>query len=474
MLQCSVSFESGPRKGGVSRSQGWGWFRARVGTRAVRIVATLDNDDSVARRCFLSRRIFFFWFMTLLLAAESAHALTLAEAEAQLVANNRELQAARRAISSAEAQQLIAGERPNATFSVNSSSIGSNPGVGAGALDQKRVDTVFRIDQPFERGDKRELRLDAASGLQRAALNDSLDVLRQQLAAVRGAYYDLKQAQERVTVLGESAQLFAGTLSAAQARLKAGDLAPADVAKVQVDFERAQNDSRGALADLTRARLALAYMIGMESAAAQLQATDPWPALERADPGAVEDAIEARPDVLAASSRVEAAEKFRDLAKAQRTHDVTVGAQFERFPGSLPTNSVGFGVSIPLFTGSDFSGEIRKAEVDRYTALDAAARARAIAVTELRRAASDLNAAAERVERYEGSLLDAAGRSAQAAEFAFQRGAISVLEVLDARRTLRAVQVEAVAARADYSKALAAWRASGSSAESLAQKELTR
>src|SRR6185503_9498238 len=122
----------------------------------------------------------------------------------------------------------------------------------------------------------------------------------------------------------------------------------------------------------------------------------------------------------------------------------------------------------------DFSGEIRKAEVDRYAALDAAARARAVAATELRRAASDLDAAAERVERYEGSLLDAAGRSAQAAEFAFQRGAVSVLEVLDARRTLRAVQVEAVAARADYAKALAAWRASGSSAQSLAQKEITR
>ena len=211
-------------------------------------------------------------------------------------------------------------------------------------------------------------------------------------------------------------------------------------------------------------------MIGMEQAAAELQATDPWPALEQADPAAVEDAIDARPDVLAARSRVEAAEKLRDLARAQRTRDVTIGAQYERFPGNLPTNSVGFGVSIPLFTGNDFSGDIQKAEVDRYAALDAVARARAIAATELRRTASDLNAAAERVQRYEGSLLDAARRSAQAAEFAFQRGAISVLEVLDARRTLRAVQVEAVAARADYAKALAAWRASGSTAESLVRR----
>ena len=93
--------------------------------------------------------------------------------------------------------------------------------------------------------------------------------------------------------------------------------------------------------------------------------------------------------MLAAKARLEAAERLRDLAKAQRTRDVTIGAQFERFPGNLPTNSVGFGVSVPLFTGNDFSGDIQKAEVDRYSALDALARARAVAANDLRRAASD-------------------------------------------------------------------------------------
>jgi cobalt-zinc-cadmium efflux system outer membrane protein len=413
------------------------------------------------------RRIFLIALPALMACAQSAHALTLAEAEALLVSNNRDLLAARRAIAAAEAQQVIAGARPNATLSLNTSSISSNPGIGPGPLDNKRMDTVMRIDQPFERGDKRDLRLGAAAGLQRAAQNDSLDVLRQQLAVVRGAYYDLKQAQERGRVLSESAQLFAGTLSAAQIRLKAGDLAPADVAKVQVDYERAQNDARGAQAELTRARLALAYLIGTERAAPELTATDPWPAAEAADAEAVEEAIEARPDVLAAKARFEAAEKLRDLAKAQRTRDITIGAQFEHYPSNLPTNSVGFGVSIPLFTGNDFSGDIQKAEVDRYASLDFLERVRAVAATELRRAASDLNAAAERVARYDGSLLDAAGRSAQAAEFAFQRGAVSVLEVLDARRTLRAVQLESVAARADYAKALAAWRSSSMTAQSL-------
>jgi len=43
-----------------------------------------------------------------------------------------------------------------------------------------------------------------------------------------------------------------------------------------------------------------------------------------------------------------------------------------------------------------------------------------------------------------------------------------VLEVLDARRTLRAVHLESVTARADYAKALAACRSSLSTAEQLA------
>ena len=393
-------------------------------------------------------------------ARVEARDLTLPEAESLLLRNNRELQVARRGMESADAQRGIAGARPNATFSVNSTGIASNVS----------ADTVFRFDQPFERGNKRELRLGAAAGLQRAARSDYLDVLRQQLAVLQGAYYDLKLAQDKAQTLAENAELFAGTLAAAERRLKAGDLAPADVAKVQVDYERAQNDARSAQAELARAQIALGYLLALEAESRELRAVEPWPALARADPAAVEEAIDARPDVAAARTRVEAAEKLRDLARAQRTRDITLGAQYEHFPGNVPSNSVGFGVAVPIFTGYDFAGDIQKAEVDRYAALDALARVRAVAQNELARAASDLNAAAERVARFEDSLLGAANRSAEASEFAFSRGAISVLEVLDARRTMRAVRLEALGARADYAKALGAWRAAQASVQALEAK----
>ena len=402
-------------------------------------------------------------------AFSQAKDLSLSEAERLLGERSRELIAARRAVESAGAMRDIAAARPNPTLSLNTSSISSNPGIGAGPLNQKRMDTVLRIDQPFERGGKRELRMDAAEGLERAARGDSLDALRMQLVQLHGAYYDLKQAEEKVAILAETAQLFGRTLAAAQSRLKAGDLAAAEVAKVQVDHERAQNDARASQAELARSRISLAYLIGEDRESEGLRASDSWPAKVAIDPAAMARSIaqsaDARPDVVAAKARLAAAEKLRDLAKSQQTRDITLGAQYERYPGAIPSDSIGFGISLPLFTGYDFSGDIRRAEVDRYAALDALDRARAIAGNDIRRASSDLAAASERLERYDSTLLDAAQRSAQAAEFAFQRGATSVLEVLDARRTLRAVRLEALAARADHAKALAAWRASQTTVE---------
>lgn len=85
--------------------------------------------------------------------------------------------------------------------------------------------------------------------------------------------------------------------------------------------------------------------------------------------------------------------------------------------------------------------------------------ARALATTEIRKAASDVASAAERVQRLREVLLAAAEKAAQGAEFAYSRGAIGVMDVLDARRQLIATRIEAVAVQADYAKALAAWRA---------------
>jgi cobalt-zinc-cadmium efflux system outer membrane protein len=44
-------------------------------------------------------------------------------------------------------------------------------------------------------------------------------------------------------------------------------------------------------------------------------------------------------------------------------------------------------------------------------------------------------------------------------EFAYARGAVSLTDLLDARRQLRALQLDVIQARVEFAKAWATWRA---------------
>ncbi|NBS94243.1 MAG: hypothetical protein EBT27_11080, partial [Betaproteobacteria bacterium] len=109
----------------------------------------------------------------------SLRVLSLAEARAQALAANRDLRQAGSAIRGAEAGVQIAGVRPNAQLSLNAMKV--RPWAGVGTQYQ---DSVMRIDQTFERGGKRDLRLSQAGALLEAANADLVDTRRQLRAAV--------------------------------------------------------------------------------------------------------------------------------------------------------------------------------------------------------------------------------------------------------------------------------------------------
>ena len=373
---------------------------------------------------------------------------------------NREIQLARRAAEGAEADTLSARARPNPMLSLGTASINPHVGIGSGSLRDKRVDTTIGVSQLFERGGKRELRVQAAEYNAQAARNEEADVARVQRAALYTAYYELLQAQDRIRVSEQTAALFGTTVDAAHQRLKAGDISPTEFARINVDALRAQNDARTARADRDKARLALAYLIGAERDAVRIGAADGWPQVAPAlDSVEIERVLSQRSDVQAAQARMHAAERTRELARALRTRDVVAGVQYERFPGDTSNNSYGVSVSIPLFTAYYYQGEIRRAEVDLQAAEETVERVRAIALYEIDRSVADLTAASDRARRFREVLLPAAEKAASGAEFAYSRGAIGVMDLLDARRQLYATQLEAVATQADYARALAAWRA---------------
>ena len=388
--------------------------------------------------------------------AQTPQRLSLTEAETLWQEHNRELQLARTAVSGAEADVRTASQLPNPQLSLNLSQISPSTGYGAGPWKDKKMDNVLRLDQLIERGSKRELRVKGADARLDASRRDLDDTGRLQLLALQQTYYDLRLAQEKLRLASESAAVYDKGLETGRLRLKAGDISQVDLARLDIDKSRADNEARQTQADLEQSQVALAYLIGAESDAAQLVAGDDWPPLDsrqlkRGD-------LEQRPDVEAARLRMVAAEAARDLARAQKTRDVTVGLQYEHNMQNEPTDSFGFGVSVPLFIWHEYEGDIARAESDLATARLLYQRTLSQAVGSADQAASALRSAEDRRRRLESGFLADAERVAKAAELAYSKGGMSLIDLLDARRTLRQVQLEAATARADHAKALAAWR----------------
>jgi len=392
--------------------------------------------------------------------------LTLPQAEIFFAERNREIQLGRRLVDGAEADRLSAAAIPNPSVFASTGKFNSRQGSYGGDLREKQMDSVFGVQQLFERGNKRELRMGIADANIDASRGEFADIRRQQKIVLYASYFDLMAAQERLRIVNETAAAFQKTMDAVERRLKAGDISAADVARIRVDALRAQNDARSAQAERLKAQTQLAYVIGIERDAAAIAAADSWPALgEPVAAAEIDKALDQRADVRAALARVAAAEKNRELARALRTRDVTGSVQFEHFPGDFSNNTFGVGVSIPLFTNYYYEGEIRRAEIDLLSARDNHERVRALALGEINARRADLDAARERVQRFEGALLREAQRAAEAAEFAYSRGAIGVMDLLDSRRQLYATRLEASAGQADYAKSLVAWRAAIAAAQ---------
>lgn len=113
---------------------------------------------------------------------------------------------------------------------------------------------------------------------------------------------------------------------------------------------------------------------------------------------------------------------------------------------------------MPLQTGYQYQGEISRAESDLQTAHDTLNQIKAQALTDTRKIRSNLLAASERAQHFDQDLLKEAAHALESAEFAYRHGALSVMDLLDARRTYRAIQMDAATAHADYAKAWSAWQ----------------
>ena len=237
-------------------------------------------------------------------SAAQMQGLHLRDAERIALRDNHDILLARLSVEAAASAREIAAAAPNPTVTVQTLGINPRLGIGSGDLRSKTVDTAIRVDQLFERGDKRALREQNALFQLDASRLDSADAARQLRVAVRQAYYDLMAVRDKARLIEQTVELYGATVDAARKRQRAGDLAPSDVARLQVDALRARNDATMAQAEVTRVQHLLASLMGHNALADTIVPGDDWPQLVTAAKTDADAIVAARADVRAAAARV--------------------------------------------------------------------------------------------------------------------------------------------------------------------------
>ena len=379
----------------------------------------------------------------------------------QAVNNSAEVRLARQAQAGAEADVLTADHAPLPILSSKLSQIDLQNGLGAGDwLGRKRVDKAVGLDWTYERGDKRMHRTNAAQRTVAATAAEAQEAVLQQMLTAQAAYYDWLAARERVQLALSMEDAGREAVRAADTRFKAGDLSQQDATRIEIDAARVAADKQSAQLDLSRAAIVLSQVLNRADIGAIPAGNVAWPELPSITASATmasgaelaAAAIDARADVRAARERIAAAKANLDGAYALRKTDPTIGISFDHYPGTS-TRLIELRVQIPLTWGYRYQGEAARAQSDLKQAELTEERVLRDARTELARLQQEAASLAQRTSSFEQDIVPRATQVANQAEFAYRRGALSLTDLLDARRTLRTTQLDVLTARADLAKA---------------------
>ena len=432
--------------------------------------------------------LFLFLIHTVCLSAQQTASaviprmLSLFEAEQLLMSRSLPLSVGRSQLQATQAARWIAGYKPNPQIllgmeqiPVHSDVPGSVPRFFStnGNAGANPVYTV-QFSKLFERGGKRELRIHQADAQVDAAGALVQDVWRNQLFALRQAFGNAVLARDNLRLAAEIDVQYGKTEGLTTERVKAGDLPGIELYRLQagrLQFQQAVIDAQNSY------ELATRDLLNVLGARAQdVVDTNPRP-LATGDSGAdpvesapllvmgdfVDSAVSQtadqvrelayvnRPDLKIAQATLEAAEYGVRLAQAQRSRDVTVSTEFQRVGND---DTLGVLTQIPLLLYNN-----GKASVEQAVALRAAAEAQLqqaeIQVnTDVEKAYQAYISAKKSVTLFSNENLQQVRRVRDIVEFSYQHGAATLLELLDAERTVRQATTSYNQARASYQLSL--------------------
>lgn len=234
-----------------------------------------------------------------------------------------------------------------------------------------------------------------------------------------------------------------------QAQYKAGAISEGDLLKITVQLLQFQTDVSAAKVAKAQALASLREFLGYDAVPANydVEGDLSYQPLQLNRDDLVVSALKTRPDLLASRQGVRAAESQYALAKANGKVDVTGGLTYTHVSDQ---NSMGVTVSFPLPIFDRNQGEIARTRYAMTAAQETASAASDTVLTDVDSAYEAFSGNQQVVDLYIGGYLKQAKDSRDISEYAYHRGAASLLDFLDAERSYRSTQLAYRQALANY------------------------
>jgi cobalt-zinc-cadmium efflux system outer membrane protein len=383
-------------------------------------------------------------------AAETTK-ITIEQAMQLALDHNHALNAARTTVLQSQAQEITANLRPNPVLSGDALYFPFTEPSRYTSDDYLNQTAQFDlgVGYTWERGGKRAHRLQAARDQTAVTKSQVADNERTIKFNVAVQFINVLLAQSNLNFSLEDLKSFQKTVEIGEARYKAGDISEGDYLKIKLQILQFENVVNTARLAKVQALVALRVLLGYESVPAdyEVAGTLAYQPLNASKDEIQELAIKSRPDLRAALQGVTAAGSQHDLAKANSHQDLTTTLNFTHVSGNY---TVGFLFSFPLAIFDRNQGEIARTQQVISQAQETAASIKETVFGDVTGAYEGVRANDVIVNLYRSGYLDNAKQSRDISEYAYRRGAASLLDFLDAQRSYSATELAYRQALASY------------------------
>ncbi|HET9789793.1 MAG TPA: TolC family protein [Candidatus Angelobacter sp.] len=378
----------------------------------------------------------------------AATVITLDQAIQMALTNNPSIKAARTQIQQNQAQEITANLRPNPTLSADSQFLP----VFSGDFSADTLNNIQQFDiglgYLFERGHKRQNRLQAARDTTAVTTAQVADTERTLTFNVAQQFINVLLANSTLQFALADLKSFQETVNISDQRYRAGDISEGDNLKIKLQLLQFQTDVSSARVAKVQALGTLRQLVGYASlphdydCAGDLE----YQPLTASLTDLQVKALAERPDLKAAKTGIKAANSQINLAKANAKVDVNASASFSHVSGFSST-SLFFGVPLPIFDRGQ--GEIARTRFALTQAQLTEKASEDTVLTDVTNAYEAASSNQDVVKLYLSGYLKQAQDSRDISQYAYKAGAATLLDFLDAERSYRSVQLayrQAVAA----------------------------